>query len=161
VPSAPPSGGTAISAAVLSILGGLVNVGIGLSGFFAVIAIKNDSTTNFTGGTYALALVFTLIGVVSGLLLLAGATTLLLRKTIGRTLVATGCGLVMLGTLISFGLHAAITEYQGGPRFGFLGLVFPILTMVLVLHRSTMAWVQAKRTPVAPQHFPPYPPYQG
>ncbi len=161
MPPASPSGSTAISAAVLSILGGLVNVGIGLSGFFAVIAIKNDSPVNFSGGTYALALVFTLIGVVAGLLLLAGATTLLLRKAISRMLVATGCGLVILGTLISFGLHAAITEYQGGPRFGFLGLVFPILTMALVLQRSTTAWIQAKQNPAAPQYFPQYPPYQG
>ncbi len=138
-----------------------MNVGIGLSGFFAVIAIKNDSPVNFSGGTYALALVFTLIGVVAGLLLLAGATTLLLRKAISRMLVATGCGLVILGTLISFGLHAAITEYQGGPRFGFLGLVFPILTMALVLQRSTTAWIQAKQNPAAPQYFPQYPPYQG
>ncbi|BBZ56681.1 MULTISPECIES: hypothetical protein [Mycobacteriaceae] len=161
VPSAPPSGGTAVSAAVLSILGALANGGMGLSGLSSIARVRSESAAAFPGGTYALAVMFCLSGVVAALLLLAGATMLLMRKMPGRWLIVAGCVLVMAGTVISYGLHNAISEYEGGPRFGVPALAFPILTLVLTLRPSTVAWLQAKRTPVAPQYFPPYPPHQG
>ncbi|MFL0289825.1 hypothetical protein ACJH6J_02115 [Mycobacterium sp. SMC-18] len=161
MPPAPPSGGTAIGAAVLSILGALANGGMALAGFSSIARIRSESAASFPGGTYALAIVFVASGLVAALLLIVGATMLFMRKMPSRWLITAGCALVIGGTVISYGLHNAISEYEGGPRLGFLGLLFPILTMVLALRPSTVAWIQAKHTPVAPQYFPQYPPYQG
>lgn len=161
VPPAPPSGGTAISTAVLSILGGLANGGMALSAFSSIARIRSESAASFPGGTYALAIIFVASGMAAALLLIIGATMLLMRKMPSRWLITTGCVLIIVGTVISYGLHNAISEYEGGPRFGVLGLIFPILTMVLALRPSTMAWIQAKRNPAAPQYFPQYPPYQS
>lgn len=157
----PPSGGAAVTAAVLSILGALANGGMGLSGLSSIARIRGESAAAFPGGTYPLAIMFCASGVLAAVLLLVGATMLLLRKMPGRWLIVTGCVLIIVGTVISYGLHNAISEYEGGPRFGVLGLLFPILTMVLTLRPSTMAWIHAKRNPVAPQYFPQYPPHQG
>lgn len=158
-PPSSPGGGTAITAAVLAIFGGLLNFVMGLIGFAKIIGMKADSPDTFAGGSYPLALGFVLLGVAGGLLLLIGAIMLLRRTMVARWLVVGGCSLAFLAAMISFGLRSAISEYRGSGSV--LNLLFPILTIVLVLLPSTTAWIQARRGPVAPQYFPPYPHYPG
>jgi hypothetical protein len=161
---ASPSGGTGITAGVLAGLGALANLGAGIFGLIGLAAINSDSTlgsSELSGGVSALLVVTVLISVVVGIVLLAGAITLLQRKMIGRWLVVAGCAMTIVGSLISLGLSAAVTArygYYGGGGFAVLGLVFPVATLVLALLPATTAWIQAKPNPLAPQ---PYSPFQG
>jgi len=161
VPPPAPSGVTGIIAAVLSGLGALANLGAGLFGLLAMIglgALANEpsyaNSSDGVGGAFVMLLFVVLLGIGAGLLLAAGTVTLLLRKMIGRWLIVGGCALTIVGSLISFGIAAAVTApygaYSGGNGFAILGLIFPIATLVLVLLPPTTAWINAKRNPIRP-----------
>ncbi|QRY52721.1 hypothetical protein [Mycolicibacterium septicum] len=164
-PSTSPSGGTAITTAVLAGLGALATLGGGILGLIGLAALNSDSTYStsdvLSGGACALLVIVMLVNIVSGLLLLPGTVMLLQRKMIGRWLIVGGCALTILNSLLSLGLSAAVTaryeSYGGGSAFEFLSLVFPIATLVLAMLPSTTAWIKARPNPVAPQFYPPYP----
>ena len=102
--------------------------------------------------------------IIAGALMLPGALTLLLRKQVGRWLIAAGSGISILSALInitstpdSFGEYS----YSRGIGGDVVGIFFAIATIALALVPSTTTWLAAKKNPIAPQYFPPYPPYQG
>lgn len=156
-----PSGGTAIGAGVLALLGGLTHFFGGSAQALGLATIISESPTDHGWGS--LIAVVTL-NIIAGAFLLPGALTLLLRKQIGRWLIAAGCGISILSALINFTLTPdSIGEYSYGRGIGadLVGIVFAVVTIVLALVPSTTTWLAAKKHPVAPQYFPQYPPYQG
>ncbi|MGV0781117.1 hypothetical protein [Mycolicibacterium sp. XJ775] len=160
-PSAPvpPSGVTGIIAGVLAGLGGLANVVGGLFMAFG-LSILIGETSDAAGSAWTPLVAITGLNIVAGVLLLIGTVTLLLRKMIGRWLVAAGCSASILSTLINLTwTPSAIAdyEYDRGVAADLVGVIFPIATLVLVLLPSTAAWIRAKQNPIAPQPYPPYP----
>lgn len=160
-PSAPvpPSGVTGIIAGVLAGLGGLANVVGGLFMAFG-LSILIGETSDAAGNAWTPLLAITGLNIVAGVLLLIGTVTLLLRKMIGRWLVAAGCSASILSTLINLTwTPSAIAdyEYDRGVAADLVGVIFPIATLVLILLPSTAAWIRAKQNPIAPQPYPPYP----
>ena len=160
LPPPAPSGVTGIIAAVLAGLGAFTNLGAGLFGLLAMIglgALASEpayATSDGVGGAFVMLVFVVLLGIGAGLLLAAGTVMLLLRKMIGRWLIVGGCALTIVGSLISFGVAAAVTApygaYSGGNGFAILGLIFPIATLVLVLLPATTQWINAKRNPARP-----------
>lgn len=160
-PSAPvpPSGVTGIIAGVLAGLGGLANVVGGLFMAFGLSLLIGE-TSDAAGSAWTPLVAITGLNIVAGVLLLIGTVTLLLRKMIGRWLVAAGCSASILSTLINLTwTPSAIAdyEYDRGVAADLVGVIFPIATLVLVLLPSTAAWIRAKQNPIAPQPYPPYP----
>ncbi|MGV0743476.1 hypothetical protein [Mycolicibacterium sp. XJ870] len=162
--SASPSGVSGITAGVLAGLGGFANFFGGLLMAFGLAAIMGESTLEsspaVTDGGWTWLVAVVMLNVVCGLLLLIGALMLLLRNIIGRGLVIAGCSVFILSTLINFMLVPSTIgdyEYDRGTGPDLVGLMFAITTLVLALVPSTTAWIQAKRNPVAPQYYPPYP----
>ena len=160
-PSAPvpPSGVTGIIAGVLAGLGGLANVVGGLFMAFG-LSILIGETSDAAGSAWTPLVAITGLNIVAGVLLLIGTVTLLLRKMIGRWLVAAGCSASILSTLINLTwTPSAIAdyEYDRGVAADLVGVIFPIATLVLVLLPSTAAWIRSKQNPIAPQPYPPYP----
>jgi len=157
-----PSGVTGIIAGVLAGLGGLANFVGGIAMAFG-LAIMIGASTDATGSTdnpWTGLIAITVLNVVSGLLLLIGTVTLLLRKMVGRWLVVAGCAVSILSTLINLTLlpsFIADYEYDRGVGPDLVGVMFAITTIVLVLLPSTTAWIKARQYPVAPQFYPPYP----
>ncbi|OBB17240.1 hypothetical protein A5761_10615 [Mycolicibacterium setense] len=153
--------------AALGAVAGLVGGAFAAIGLAALSGIS--STSDISGGVYALVVLVVLFNFVFGLTIATGAVLLFQRKMLGRWLVVAASALAILSSLISFGVGAAAASaygtYGGGGLFQLFGLVFPIATIVLALLPSTTAWINAKPSPVAPQFYPPmpqqYPPYQG
>lgn len=171
-PAAEPSGTTGTIAAVLAALGGVAGLVGGAFGAIGLAALSGMSSSDVSGGVYALLVVVILFNFVFGLMIATGAVMLFQRKMLGRWLVVGASALAILSSLISFGVGAAAASAYGSYSTGggggvlqLLGLVFPVATIVLALLPSTTAWINAKPSPVAPQFFPPmpqqYPPYQG
>ncbi|SEB17412.1 MULTISPECIES: hypothetical protein [unclassified Mycobacterium] len=175
---AQPSGGTAITAGVLAALGGLLSLGVTAVSLFFLIMIVSigsnfdrsdlellDSIFGFLAvGMVATVIIGLVLGMVLSALLIAGAVLLFRRKMLGRWLVVSGCAVAIASNLMTFVFTTAVTsgDWTSPESVGsaFVGLAFPIVTMVLVLLPSTTAWIQAER--VAPPYFPHYPsPYQG
>ncbi len=155
-----PSGATAIIAGILAGLGGIANFFGGLAMAFGLSVITQDSglDTGSAEGAWTALIAITLLNIVAGVLLLAGTVTLLLRKMVGRWLVAVACGVSIVSSVISLSLSSMIVDYEYGNKASeAVGLIFPITTLVLVLLPSTAAWIRAKQNPVAPQFYPPYP----
>ena len=160
-PPSSPGGGTAITAGVLALLGGLTHFFGGLAQALGLSAIMRESAADVGWGSL---ITVTTLNIIGGALMLAGALALFLRKKAGRWLIASGCGISILSALInitltpeSFGEYS----YSRGVGADLVGVFFAIATIVLALLPSTTAWIQAKRGPVAPQYFPPYPQYPG
>ncbi|WP_243858282.1 hypothetical protein [Mycobacterium sp. DL440] len=159
---ASPSGVTGIIAGVLAGLGGLTNFVGGLFMAFglSVLIGETSDAAGSAGGAWTALIAITILNVVAGVLLLIGTVTLLLHKMIGRWLVAAGCAVSILSTLINLTVTpSAIADYEYNRGVGadLVGVIFPIVTLVLVLLPSTAAWIRAKQNPVAPQFYPPYP----
>ncbi len=162
VPPAAPGGGTAVTAGVLALLGGLTHFFGGAAQAVGLSAVMQDSGTGSGWGSLIAIVTLNIIG---GAFLLPGALTLLLRKRVGRWLIAAGCGISILSAFINFTLTPdSIGDYSYARGIGadLVGILFAVATIVLAWLPATAAWIQAKRTPVAPQYFPQYPPpYQG
>ncbi|MEW2479509.1 hypothetical protein AB0876_07935 [Mycobacterium sp. NPDC049093] len=161
-PPASPSGVTGIIAGVLAGLGGLANFFGGLAMAFGLSVLINGSSevAGSAWGGWTPLIAMTTLNIVAGLLLLIGTVTLLLRKMIGRWLVAAGCAVSILSTLINLTwTPSAIAdyEYDRGVGADLVGVIFPIVTLVLVLLPPTGAWIRAQQNPPAPQPYPPYP----
>lgn len=157
---ASPSSATAIIAIVLAGLGGVANFFGGLLMAFSLAAIMADATASSSSavsdGAWTWLVMVTMLNIVCGVLLLTGTVLLLLRKMVGRWLVAAGCGVTVLSTLVSLALVPAKIgdyEYDRGAGPDSVGLLFAITTAVLVLLPSTAAWIQAKRNPPAPPYY--------
>ena len=108
------------------------------------------------------------LGIVLGVLLIAGAVLLIRRKMLGRWLVVSGCAVAIVSNLLTYVFTSAVISSDGNAPEGvfsaLVGLAFPIVTTVLVLLPSTTAWIRAGQNPAAPQplpQYPYYPPHQG
>lgn len=140
----------------------MAGIGGGLLAIIGLAAINSESSisSEVSGGVYAMLVIGIGIGFIFGLVLLTGAVLLFQRKMIGRWLVVGGCALAIVSSLLSFGVSAAMTAgygtYGGGGVFTFLGLIFPITTLVLAMMPSTTAWILAKPNPTAPQYNSPF-----
>lgn len=172
-PPRQPSGGTAITAGILSILGGLVSVFMAISMVVLATASSENSLTSgaalatgarrrgsrssssgsdididfdfdgFAGGHILMAIAYAILALV----LLTGGFMLLRRSGTGRTMVIIGC----VGTLVVsiFGLD-------------FLVVVFALATLILAAIGPTKRWIDAGRMPVpvaGGYGQPPYPTY--
>jgi len=158
--SAPPSGGTAITAGVLALLGGLAHFFGGAAQALGLSAMMHDSPAGDWGSLVAVVT----LNIIAGALMLPGALALLLRKRVGRWLIAAGCGISIFSALInimltpdSFGEYS----YARGVGADLVGVFFAIVTITLALAPSTTTWLAAKKNAVAPQYFAQYPPYRG
>ena len=161
MPAAAPGGGTAITAGVLALLGGLTHFFGGVAQALGLSAMMHDSAADVGWGSL---ITIVTLNIIAGALMLPGALTLLLRKQVGRWLIAAGSGISILSALInitstpdSFGEYS----YSRGIGGDVVGIFFAIATIALALVPSTTTWLAAKKNPIAPQYFPPYPPYQG
>ncbi|TDZ42225.1 hypothetical protein [Mycobacteroides franklinii] len=139
-----PSGATAKTAAVLALLGGIANLAIGAV-FFATGNYVSENDT-MPGWYHAVYYVVAGGSVIVGGALLTGAVMMFRRKRFGPRIVAVGCALclaVFFGDLAM--TFAAADEggvgMSGSPGRHLSGLVFPVLTLVLVLLPSTKRWV--------------------
>jgi len=168
-PPAPiPSGATGITAGVLAALGALANF---VGGFFMAVGVAALSTDSSFGesGFWGALMAVAILNIVAGVVLVPGTVLLLLRRMVGRWVVVAGCAISILSSLISVGLFATMSAYTAnGVGTNAFSVVFPIVTLVLVLLPSTTAWIRAKQAnvplpyPPAPQQYPPqqYPPQQ-
>lgn len=169
----PPSGTTAVSAAVLAGLGAFANLGASLLALFGLLgmaALANDPDyggVDVPGTASALIVVLVLGSLVCGVMLAVGTVLLLRRRMLGRWLVVVGCGIVLVQSLVGLMIESALSAryeyYQSGPGFTAVHLVFATITLVLVLLPSTTKWIQAGQHPagqhqgVPPPYYPPYP----
>jgi len=181
-PGAPaqPSGGTAITAGVLAALGGLLSLGITAVSLFFLIALVSigsnfdrsdveflDSIFGILAiGLVAVVIISLVLGTLLSILLITGAVLLFRRKTLGRWLVVSGCAVAIVSEVMTYVFTSAVTSGDwNSPESAvsaFVGLAFPITTMVLVLLPSTTAWIKAEQSRGVPQYFPQYPPtYQS
>ncbi|MEU7141623.1 hypothetical protein ABZ942_19370 [Nocardia sp. NPDC046473] len=169
----PPSGATAITAAILALLGGLVAL-LGLVAFLAAAAqVGMDNAlqmSSFFGPQWWRQLVVggEISNAVTALLLLGGAVQLLRHKMAGRTMIIWGCLVVIAGNIIgwiaaqstSSSLRTSLDDLTQGTDAseldsafrnaalitGGLALVllaFPVLTLLLAAARSTRTWCLA------------------
>jgi hypothetical protein len=134
----PPNAATAVIAAVLAILGGLlwtllIEEAVRWIGFTRDHHNLSDQARSWFN---AAALALTVV------LLLSGATLLLMRRLVGRLLIVIGCGanIAMLVVQALFPASDAIAEVA------WPGLaVFPLATIVLALAPSTRRWCKSSQ----------------
>ena len=153
-PTPRPSGGTAITAAVLSFLGGAAALFGIIANVVAVVAIAALSDLEASlPGWYTGVLVMSVIAeIILAVLLIWGGVAVLRHKMIGRLLVAGGCGVAivfgLIGSIAGLAVEAQLRDDNistgiGSGAFGFVGLIFPVATMILVLVPPTAEWIAA------------------
>lgn len=149
-----PSGATAISAAVLALLGGAV----ACAGLVLGLTTLLSRTPRFGPAFLGLGISIVLAG-----LLLPGGILLLRKKPLGRQLVIAGSSLAIvlyLGFLVLV-LSGAVGGFAGvGAAAVLLFLVPAVATLVLAAAAPTARWLTVvARTR---ERYPPrYPPRQG
>ncbi|OBF25694.1 hypothetical protein [Mycobacterium sp. ACS4331] len=149
-----PSGVTAITGAILSLLGGLGQV-FTIFGALAALTLTSDSVVGqHLPDWYGAVMVLTLlvsIALCAGLLV--GGGFLLVGRSWARIVVAAACGAAIVFGIVSQVVASAMYRNMGAgvaasrdasSVFGFVGLIFPIATAVLVLLPSTVAWCRAR-----------------
>lgn len=154
-----PGGGTAITAAVLAILGGIVAL-LGV-----ISSIVGLATFH---GTEILFIISLVVDLALAGLLLYGAIALIMHKPAGRMCVIIGCGVSIAFSLISVILSAAgatalgsSAEFLGvGIAGALVGLIPPVATLVLAIVKPTQLWV-GLGAPAQPQYPGTYPPQQS
>ncbi|TQM29454.1 hypothetical protein [Nocardia bhagyanarayanae] len=137
-----PSGATAITAAVLSTLVGLlgsVGVCIGL-----VEALDPDNEVE------PAAFIGIGVGALIAMLWLLGALLLFMRQTAGHVIIIGLSSIALLGALVLVAI--------GGPAGG-LPLVLSATIFGLTVAGPTGRWIAARRRSAYPPPYPPVPPY--
>lgn len=164
----PAGGGTAVAAAVLALLGGIVGV-VGV--VFGVVATVNSERGVFAWGMVpgwmsVVSVVTLVVDLLAGVLLLAGAILVFRRRGAGPTLVVLGCVGVLASYVVtvistvaqllqygvSVGRHLDVvfgqTALYGLQSVGIdvpwgvsiLALLFPVVTFALAVLPSTRRW---------------------
>ncbi|MFC4376638.1 hypothetical protein ACFO5K_21310 [Nocardia halotolerans] len=149
-----PSGGTAITAAVISLLLALLTLtGIGIAAA-VVFGTEPTSVTDERGReelTAGLA-----IGAVPALLWLLGSILLFRRKTAGRVLLILLSSLVVLGISVSVVAELMGADAGDGPATVFGAAIvaaIPLLILFLTAAPATGRWIRAGKQP---QPYPYY-----
>ncbi|MEU4597858.1 hypothetical protein [Nocardia sp. NPDC023988] len=148
-----PGGGTAITAAVISLLLSLTALGgLGIAAAF-IFATEPTSATDEAGRsevTIGLA-----IAAVPSLLWFLGSILLFRRKTAGRVLLILLSVLALGGTWVSvlMALSQTSSSEAGGAIAGALVIsFFPLIILILTAAPSTGRWIRAGR----PNAYPHY-----
>ncbi|MFE1595161.1 hypothetical protein [Nocardia sp. NPDC058705] len=152
-------GGTAITAAVISLI--LSVLGLGGIGLAAAILFSENTGSATPDEVRSAATLSLLVGSAACLLWLLGAILLFRRKTSGRVIliILSGIGVVfsVLSTAIPLlsGNGAAGDEATMVLIGGAVGGAIPLLIFLLVVAPSTGRWIRAGR----PGGYPQYPQY--
>ncbi|MFE6922726.1 hypothetical protein ACFVAV_16935 [Nocardia sp. NPDC057663] len=146
-------GGTAITAALLSLL--LSLVALGGMGIAAAVLFGSDAVSAAEDDARSAVSIGLAIGVVPGLLLLLGSILLFRRKTAGRVILIILSLIAVVMSAIS--IAAAIAGGAEEPAITLVGGAIttapPLLILVLAAAPSTGRWIRAGRQPA----YPPYP----
>jgi len=154
LPPQKPSGGTAITAGVLAVLGGLLFLTFAV---LAVVALLN----------FRFLLVLQIVGLVEYLVvagtLLPGGILLFLHKPAGRMLTIVGSGIAIVAILVNLVLNlTGVGSISGGFGAGLIGgVLFVVLpaaaTLVLAVVKPTAAWCGIGAQQVIQPGGSPYP----
>lgn len=140
-----PSGVTAITMAVLALLGGVANVVLAA----VLIAVGGDYVSDgdtMPGWYHPTIYVVGGCGVVVAALLLAGGVMTLLRKRFGPPIAASGCALCIavfftdLAVTLAAAASSGTAGVRGSPIHYLAGLIFPAVTLVLAMLPATKRW---------------------
>lgn len=172
LPALPASGGTAITAAVFALLMGLYS-GFEAFGRFSLLALLSGASSYQGASSFNTYLTAVAVAsAASALALIIGAILLLTRKSAGRGLIAVGCLIVIVETVVSaaavYGFIKSFADGLGlqgswsGDDVWYavsvgVGLAGPLLTLILVLLGSTRRWCQPKSDQyrhLAPARYP-------
>jgi hypothetical protein len=157
-PPPSPSGGTAITAAVLSFLGTVAH-GLGTMVVFVAMSAINDvpKAKDLLPGWYTgFAIGSALINVAISIALLVGGIQLLRHVGWSRMLIAGACAAAIVWRIVDLvatkSIYDSIEKYgvDTGQRIGGMAgstfaLIFPIATLVLVLVPLTKRWCEVPR----------------
>ena len=129
---AQPSSFTAVTAAILAGIGGVVGLGGSVLGLIGIVAVGEG--VGISGGTYVVAVVSLVLNRVLGVALLAGAVLLFQRKMLGRWLVVAGCVTSIVVSVVSLAAGAFMAGPYGAVGVfdvaaNLVGLLFPIATI--------------------------------
>ncbi|MFD4458223.1 hypothetical protein [Nocardia sp. NPDC058480] len=148
-------GGTAITAAVISLLLSLVALG-GL-GIAAAVLLGEENGPAAGSEVRIAATVSLLIGAAVGLLWLLGSILLFRRKTAGRVILILLSTIALIFSAIS--IVAAVSSGSEEPEVTLIGGIItsllPFLILVLAAAPSTGRWIRAGR-PGGYQQYPQY-----
>ncbi|WP_051124852.1 hypothetical protein [Amycolatopsis benzoatilytica] len=159
-----PSGGTAITAGVLAIIGGIwaiISVIISISALSAL-------HVGFHGIMWSLYLGIGVYAINIGLLIYGGIG-LFLHQPAGRICTIIGCGLTIAFGILSavtsgIAVSSALRHTSGvlgmGIGFALVALIPPIATLILAIVKPTADWVSFRPNAAGPQAGA-YPPAQG
>ncbi|WP_280305585.1 hypothetical protein [Nocardia neocaledoniensis] len=137
-----PSGGTAITAAVIALLISLVTCGGMAIAMVAVTSLRNPTAANFAPAAGGLAV---------GLLWLLGSILLFRRKTAGRVILILLSSIALIGGGIATAIGASGSgEPAAGLIGGLVGLSIPFLILVMAAAPSTGRWIRAGRQSAYP-----------
>ncbi|KAF0849663.1 hypothetical protein [Nocardia caishijiensis] len=146
-------GGTAITAAVISLLVSLVALGgIGIG---AAVLLGTEATSAADESTRSAVTIALAIGAVPSLLWLLGSILLFRRKTAGRVILILLSTLALLGTWIPAVLTMSRTSSDqiGGTIGGAIIMsAIPLLILTLAAASSTGRWIRAGRAPAYPYY---------
>lgn len=151
-----PSGGTAITAAVLALVGGAWHL------FGTLIGLATLAGTQDVDGLPSWYTGYAIVNWVGVLIvaaaLITGGIMLLKRKVVSRIIIAAGCGIALviqwIGAVLAVAIGAAMESASGvaglGAMSGAIGIfvaifmsIFPITTIVLTYLKSTLRWIEA------------------
>jgi hypothetical protein len=151
--SVKPNPATAIIAGVLAVLGAVMAV-VSLFDDLAYLSVRDESW----------AYTELIINVLMVCSLGAGALLLFLRKPLGQWIVAAGCVLAFIRTVLSIMVLSDLTGDSAAaavskPVGAILGALPPIATILLVLLPLTSRYLSWEPGSGAPQQFAPQQPY--
>lgn len=167
----PPSGGTAITAAILALLGAAYNAFGAVMGLIgaASLAETNDvlrrSGHDIPASDDLESQLHTAAIIAGGLALMlgVGGVLLLARRNWGRILIGVACGCAVAFGVQSLANDSVLVGEMGASSESVavgIGLVagfgFPLVTFVLVMLRSTIGWVNARTAPAPAGPANPY-----
>ncbi|MBJ7289268.1 hypothetical protein [Williamsia sp.] len=142
----PPSSATAIIAAILAFLGGIAATVALIGDILIVAAVTDVDGPSWFSGYAGFEGVISLVRLG---LLVTGGVLLIRRRGVGRVLVLAGCALTIVMVIVGVIILASISVANGvpgvvGSGYGvFLGLVFPAVTIVLLLVSPTTRWLRS------------------
>jgi hypothetical protein len=151
-PQKPAGGGTAISAAVLSLLGSVAQ-GYPFVTSTLEMGSNDEMLKHLPGWWHVYVLISWVLSFILTVGLLVGGIQLLRRRDYARRMIIGACGIVIFttvfGTIMMLAMRDKLAEYAGvsasflstvGIVGGLIVLIFPIVTLVLTILPPTKRW---------------------